>query len=144
VCSGGRYDDLASHYTDSKLPGVGVSIGLTRLYWQLRDLGLLDTTTSPVKVLVGLIDEQGSADALALAANLRAAAINTEATLEPGKLSRQLKYADRSGIRFLALAGPDERTRSVVMLRDLQAKSQDEIPADQLVDAVKRRLREKA
>lgn len=140
ICSGGRYDDLASYYTESRLPGVGISIGLTRLFWQLRELGLIDSSSSPVKVLVGLIDEEGAAAALRLAARIRAAGINTEVRLEPSKLSGQLKYADRVGIRFLVLAGPDERSRGQVMLRDLVSKSQEELAEADLASALQRRV----
>lgn len=140
ICSGGRYDDLAGYFGDSTLPGVGISIGLTRLFWQLRELGLVDITSSPVSVLVGLIDEEGTSKALEVAAQLRNAGINTEGVLEPGRMSRQLKYADRSGIRLFVLAGPDERSRGLIMVRDLEAKSQDEVAASDLVEAVRRRI----
>src|SRR5690606_14083106 len=66
ICSGGRYDDLAGHYTKSKLPGVGISIGLTRLFWQLREAGLVAAEGSPVDVLVALFDDAGLDHALAL------------------------------------------------------------------------------
>ena len=78
ICSGGRYDDLASHYTKSKLPGVGISIGLTRLFWQLREAGLIGTADSTVEALVALMDDAGLDHALALSQQLRAAGINTE------------------------------------------------------------------
>ena len=68
ICSGGRYDNLASHYTKSKLPGVGISIGLTRLFWQLREAGLVATAESSVEVLVALLDDAGLDHALALVA----------------------------------------------------------------------------
>jgi histidyl-tRNA synthetase len=139
ICSGGRYDDLANHYTDSKLPGVGISIGLTRLFWQLEELGLIDATSSPVDVLVGLIDEEGVPDALAIASRLRAGGINTEVVLEASKVGRQLKYADRARIRFLVLAGPDERSRGHVMLRDLMAQTQEEVAVSEVLEAVRRR-----
>lgn len=140
ICSGGRYDDLAGYYTDSKLPGVGISIGLTRLFWQLNELGLIDTPLSPVSVLVGLIDEEGTSKALEVAAQLRKAGINTEGVLEPGKMSRQLKYADRSGIQLFVLAGPDERSRGQVMIRDLEANAQDVVSDSDLLEAVRRRM----
>lgn len=140
ICSGGRYDDLASFYTESSLPGVGISIGLTRLFWQLQALGVIDATSSPVQALVGLIDDEGVADALNLASRLRAGGINTEAVLEPSKIGRQLKYADRGGIRFLILAGPEERSRGLVMVRDLKEKTQEEVSASAVADTVLRGL----
>ena len=83
ICSGGRYDDLASLYTSTRLPGVGISIGLTRLFAQLRDIGVIKVAESTVAVLVTLLDEAGLAHNLNLATALREAGVNTEAVLEP-------------------------------------------------------------
>src|SRR4249919_2956860 len=94
ICSGGRYEDLASHYSKSKLPGVGISIGLTRLFFQLREAGLIATADSSVDVLVTLLDEPGLDHALALSQQLRAAGFNVETQLEPKKLAKQLQYAE--------------------------------------------------
>jgi histidyl-tRNA synthetase len=136
VCSGGRYDDLASHYTRSRLPGVGLSIGATRLFWQLRELGFYQDSESTVQVLVALMDEAQLGAALQVASSLRAAGINVEAELEPGKLARQLKYADRAGIRFVAIVGPDEIARGVVAVKDLRRQSQFEVAPGELARAL--------
>ncbi|MDQ3039329.1 MAG: histidine--tRNA ligase, partial [Pseudomonadota bacterium] len=82
ICSGGRYDNLASHYSKSKLPGVGISIGLTRLFYQLREAGLIGTADSSVDVLVALLDDSGLEHALAMSQHLRAAGLNVETQLE--------------------------------------------------------------
>ncbi|TCS99607.1 histidyl-tRNA synthetase [Pseudofulvimonas gallinarii] len=132
VCSGGRYDDLASHYTKSRLPGVGLSIGATRLFWQLRELGLYKDAESTVQVLVALMDESLLGPALQLATRLRAAGIAVEAQLEAAKLAKQLKYADRAGIRFVALLGSDELAKGVVSVKDMQRGTQFEVAADEL------------
>src|SRR5690606_12426996 len=132
VCSGGRYDDLASHYTKSKLPGVGISIGATRLFWQLRELGPFKETGSTVEAMVALVDEGLLSRPLQLAARLRAAGISTEAQLEPAKLARQLHYADRAGIRFVVLLGCDELARGVVTVKDMLRQAQFEVAPDEL------------
>ena len=132
ICSGGRYDDLASHYTKSKLPGVGISIGLTRLFHQLRDAGLVATAGSSVDVLVALLDDAGLDDALALSQALRAAGLNVETQLEPRKLARQFQYADKAGIRFVAMRGADEAARGVVAVKDLRRGEQFDAPVDLL------------
>ncbi|HEU0306461.1 MAG TPA: histidine--tRNA ligase, partial [Lysobacter sp.] len=95
ICSGGRYENLASHYTKSKLPGVGISIGLTRLFWQLREAGLLGSaaSTSTVQVLVTQMDASHLPQYLAVAAELRRGGFNTEVVMEAGKLAKQFKYA---------------------------------------------------
>ncbi len=126
ICSGGRYDNLASHYTKSKLPGVGISIGLTRLFWQLREAGIVATAESSVDALVTLLDEEGLDHALALSQQLRAAGLNVETQLEPRKLAKQLQYADRAGIRFVVIRGGDEAARGMVAVKDLRRGEQFE------------------
>lgn len=128
ICSGGRYDDLASHYTKSKLPGVGISIGLTRLFWQLREAGLIDVDASSVDVLVGLLDEEGFDAALALSQSLREAGLRVETQMEARKLAKQFQYADRAGIRFVALRGEGERADGTVTLKDLRSGEQQAVP----------------
>ncbi len=139
VCSGGRYDDLASLYSKSRLPGVGISIGFTRLFDQLRDLGLVGSASN-VQVLVTLIDDDGLSTSLALASVLRTAGYNTEMTMTTGKLSRQLKYADKAGIPLVVIAGEDERQRGTLQLRNLLTKTQVEIPTSDLAATVGRNL----
>lgn len=137
ICSGGRYDDLASHYTKSKLPGVGISIGLTRLFFQLREAGIVPVADSSVDVLVALLDEAMLADALALSQQLRAAGFNVETQLEPRKLAKQLQYADRAGIRFAVIRGEDEAARGVVAVKDLRRGEQFEATVDALADRLR-------
>jgi hypothetical protein len=132
ICSGGRYDDLASHYTKSRLPGVGISIGLTRLFFQLRDAGIVSAVDSSVDVLVALLDEAGLDHALALSQRLRASGFNVETQLEPRKLARQLQYADRAGIRFVVIRGEDEAARGMVAVKDLRRGEQSEVAEDAL------------
>ncbi|MGV8930664.1 MAG: histidine--tRNA ligase [Luteimonas sp.] len=127
ICSGGRYDNLASHYTKSKLPGVGISIGLTRLFWQLREAGLIATADSSVDVLVTMLDDADLDHALALSQQLRAAGLNVETQLEPRKLAKQLQYADRAGIRFVVIRGGDEAAKGVVAVKDLRRGEQFEV-----------------
>ena len=138
ICSGGRYDNLASHYTKSKLPGVGISIGLTRLFYQLREAGLVGTAASSVDVLVALLDEAGLEHALALSQRLRAAGLNVETQLEARKLGKQLQYADKAGIRFVAIRGEDEAARGVVAVKDLQRGDQFEVADGDLPEALAR------
>ena len=138
ICSGGRYENLASHYTKSKLPGVGISIGLTRLFYQLREAGLVGTAASSVDVLVALLDDGGLEQALALSQRLRGAGLNVETQLEPRKLGKQLQYADKAGIRFVAIRGEDEAARGVVAVKDLQRGDQFEVADADLPEALAR------
>jgi histidyl-tRNA synthetase len=140
ICSGGRYDDLASLFTTARLPGVGISIGLTRLFAQLKEIGVISSTDSTVGVLVTLLDDAGLTHNLALATELREAGINTETILEPAKLGAQLKYADRSGIRLAVICGENERSAGTVVVRDMAAKSQEEVSSTEAVETVQRLL----
>ncbi len=137
VCSGGRYENLAGHYSKSHLPGVGISIGATRLFWQLRDAGIISTAESTVEALVGLMDEAYLPQALELAQLLRGAGINTEVQLETKKLAKQFQYADRAGVRFMVLCGENEISRGVVTVKDLRRQEQFELPRVELAAALK-------
>ncbi len=132
ICSGGRYENLASHYTKSKLPGVGISIGLTRLFWQLREAGLLDTAQSTVQVLVTQMDAAHLPHCLAVASELRHGGFNTEVVMEPSKLGKQFKYADRAGIRFVVVLGEDEIAKGTVTVKDLRREDQFEVARSEL------------
>ncbi|HVJ39251.1 MAG TPA: histidine--tRNA ligase [Stenotrophomonas sp.] len=138
ICSGGRYENLASHYTKSRLPGVGISIGLTRLFWQLREAGLIaGIETSSVQAMVALMDEQQLDDSLDIARRLRAAGINTEVQMEPKKIGKQFQYASKAGIRFVVLAGDDERARGVVAVKDLMREQQFDVARGELGDTLR-------
>ncbi len=137
ICSGGRYDNLAANYTRSKLPGVGISIGLTRLFWQLREAGLLKPAASTVQVLVTQMNAAQLPLCLSLAKELRDAGIATEIALEGGKLAKQFKYADRAGIRFAVVAGEDELARGAVAVKDLARGDQFEVPRAELVKTLR-------
>ena len=137
ICSGGRYENLAGQYTKSHLPGVGISIGLTRLYWQLRDAGLISTARSTVDVLVTQMDAAQMPAYLAVASELRNAGIATEVVLEGGKLGKQFKYADRAGIRFVVVLGEDEIAKGVVTVKDLRREDQFEVARADLVKTLR-------
>ena len=137
ICSGGRYENLAGQYTKSHLPGVGISIGLTRLYWQLRDASLISTAHSTVDVLITQMDAAQLPAYLALAGELRSAGIATEVVLEGGKLGKQFKYADRAGIRFVIVLGEDELTKGVVTVKDLRREDQFEVARSELIKTLR-------
>ncbi len=136
ICSGGRYDNLAGHFTRSRLPGVGISIGATRLFSQLSDLGLIEPPPARTQVLVTLFDPDLLHDCADVAGRLRGDGIDTEMVLEKRKLGKQLKYAQRQGIRFVTILGPDERDRGTVRLKDLATTRQYEVQLDALSDLV--------
>jgi histidyl-tRNA synthetase len=138
ICSGGRYDDLASYFTDTKLPGVGISIGLTRLFSKLSEAGLLQPLArTPAEVLVTTMDQQHLDKYLRMATALRAAGINTEVYLEQAKLEKQLQYASRKEFRVAVIAGETEFSNSVVQIKDLSTRQSHTVPIDDLVTPIK-------
>ncbi len=138
ICSGGRYDDLASHFTDTRLPGVGISIGLTRLFAKLKEASLLRAPArTPAEVLVTTMDPKYFERYLAMARALREAGINTEVYLESAKLKNQLAYADKKGFRIALIAGETEFGKNVVQVKDLAAKTAADHPLDRLVGSVR-------
>jgi histidyl-tRNA synthetase len=137
ICSGGRYDDLASYFTDTRLPGVGISIGLTRLFSRLKEAGLLrPLAKTPAEVLVTTMDPRYHDKYFSLGRALREAGVNTEVYLEPAKLGNQLTYADRKGFRIAIIAGENEFAKDVVQLKDLSAKTARDVPLRDIVAAV--------
>jgi len=136
ICSGGRYDDLAGQYTKSRLPGVGISIGLSRLFWQLQNADLLPAAKSTVEVLVGLLDDAGLPEALRIAAELRDAGVNTESVLVPDRIGNQLKFAAKNGIDLYVVAGENERQRGEVLVRNLRTQTQASTDRKEVVATV--------
>jgi len=141
ICSGGRYENLASYYTKSALPGVGISIGATRLFYQLMEAGLIGTAASSVQVLVTRMDPSLASEYQKLASELRAAGLNVEIYYGGGKFGKQMKYADRSGIRFAVIMGGDEHARGTVTLKDLETSDQSEVRRGDLAATITERLK---
>jgi histidyl-tRNA synthetase len=137
ICSGGRYENLASYYTRSKLPGVGISIGATRLFEQMRQSGLVKAPASHVQVLVAHMDSALDSDLRRIATDLRSAGINTDMYLEGGKLEKQIKYAEKAGIPLLLVYGENEKAKGVAALKNLQAREQKDVPVGDLKTAIK-------
>ena len=121
VCSGGRYDDLASIFTGKAMPGVGISIGLTRLFSQCLEAGLISPDrSSPTEVLLIAADEVALPSLLSLGSNLREAGIVAENYLETKKLAKQFDYADKLGIPYVIVMGEQELSKKVVQLKDMK------------------------
>ena len=144
ICSGGRYDNLAEYYTEKQLPGVGISIGLTRLFFVLEDQGLLndDLLTSPADVLVLPMTEDLSA-AISAATTLREAGVRTQIHAEQKKFKQKLSYADKLGIPYVILLGEDEIAQNKVALKDLTTGQQQLVSVNEAIELVKSGLAEK-
>lgn len=134
VCSGGRYDNLAEFYTDRKMPGVGVSIGLTRLFSKLSELNILkEETKSIAKVLVVSMTEEPNR-ALEVGAAFRNAGINTDVYIEDKKIKAKFKYADKLQIPYVAIIGEDEEKNGTVSLKNMETGEQEEVSIEKAIE----------
>jgi len=125
VCGGGRYDNLAESYTDQKFPGVGVSIGLTRLFSQLLSAGMISAkAATPAKVLV-IPMEDDTPFALKVAGELRSMGVPTELYTEDDKFKKKLVYANKIGVPFVAIIGEDEVAKKKVALKNMTTGKQE-------------------
>ena len=120
VCSGGRYENLAEYYTDKKLPGVGVSIGLTRLFYKLNELELIKAEKKSISDVLIIDMETQDTTYLKLANELRAQGINTEVFLNNKKLKAKFKYADKLQIPYVIIIGEDELQANKVKVKNMQ------------------------
>ena len=138
VCSGGRYDNLAEYYTDRKLPGVGISIGLTRLFYVLGEQNLLNPAlpTAPADALVlPMTDDPGPA--IVLATGLREAGIRTQVYMEQKKFKQKLGYADKLGIPYAVLLGEDEIAAGACSVKDLATGRQVTVTAREAAELIR-------
>ena len=144
VCSGGRYDNLAAYYTDRQLPGVGISIGLTRLFYVLGEQGMLnpDLPTAPADVLIlPMTDEL--APAIALATKLRQGGIRTQLYTEAKKFKAKMNYADKLAIPYVLFLGEDEIAQGIVTCKDMASGEQTKLSADDTLALIRKGIDEK-
>ena len=144
ICSGGRYDNLAEYYTDKKLPGVGISIGATRLFYVLEEQGLLNPNqpTAPADVLVIPMSED-FVKAVEVATALRDAGIRTQLYTEKKKFKAKIGYADKLGIPYVVFLGEDEIANNVITLKDMASGQQQTLSAADAVALLKEGLARK-
>jgi len=143
ICSGGRYDNLAEYYTDKQLPGVGISIGLTRLFFVLEDQGYLNDqlNTAPADVLVlPMTEDMGPA--ITLATQLRAAGLRTQIHGEQKKFKQKMAYADKIGVPYIAILGEDEIKEDVAAIKNMASGEQKKLSYQQAALEIKAGLEE--
>ena len=143
VCSGGRYDNLAEYYTDKQLPGVGISIGLTRLFYVLGEQGMLnpELPTAPADVLILPMTEDLSA-AIAFATALRENGIRAQIHGEQKKFKQKISYADKLGIPYVVFLGEDEINAGVVACKDMKTGEQTKLESAATIYRIKAGLAE--
>ena len=129
VCSGGRYDNLAEYYTDRTLPGVGISIGVTRLFYVLQEQKMLseEILTAPADAVVIPMGADCMAFAVETATVLRAAGVRTQVYFEDRKFKQKIGFADKSGIPFALIIGSDEAAEGVAGVKDMTTGEQQKL-----------------
>lgn len=138
ICSGGRYDNLAEFYTDRKLPGVGVSIGLTRLFSKLSELNIMKEENKSIsKVLIVSMTESND-KILEIGAKLREEGINADIYLEDKKIKAKFKYADKLEIPYVAIIGEEEEKNGTVSLKNMITGEQKEMNLDEVIEVLKK------
>ena len=145
ICSGGRYDNLAEYYTDKQLPGVGISIGLTRLFYVLGEQGYLndDLVTAPADALILPMTEDLSA-AIAFATQLRQAGVRAQVYGEQKKFKGKMSYADKLKIPYVVFLGEDEIKSGVVKIKDMTTGDQQALSPAEAVQTIANAMAQRA
>ena len=139
VCSGGRYENLAEYYTDKKLPGVGISIGLTRLFYKLNELQLIKSDKYSMSDILIIPMTENMTKSIELASDLRKEGINTEVYLNDKKLKAKFKYADKLKIPYVVVIGEDEISSNTVKVKNMETgeETPTELDAKKICEVIK-------
>ena len=136
VCSGGRYDNLSSYYTDKKMPGVGISIGLTRLFFQLTDNKIIEAGNRSISkvLIISMVEEFDKS--IEVATKLRENGINTQIYTDNAKIKKQFNYANRLGIPYVIIIGEDEIKNNVVSLKNMESGEQEVVSVEKAIEII--------
>ena len=142
VCSGGRYDNLAEYYTDRQLPGVGISIGVTRLFYVLQEQKMLsdEILSAPADAVVIPMSETVLDAAVSAATVLRMSGVKTQVYFENKKWKQKIGYADKSGIPYAIILGEDEAAKGVVGVKDMSTGEQVSLTPAEAADYINKAL----
>ena len=133
ICSGGRYNDLAGYYIDKQLPGVGMSIGLTRLFFILNDIGLIKTDKKSISDVLVVSMVEDLSKSIEVANELRNAGINTEIYFDDKKIKAKFKYADKLNIPYVIVIGEDEIKSGKYTLKNMQEGTQEQMTIEEII-----------
>ena len=134
ICSGGRYNDLAEYYTDRKLPGVGMSIGLTRLFFILNDIGLIKTDKKSISEVLVISMIEDLSKAIEVANVLRNSGINAEVYFDNKKIKSKFKYADKLNIPYVIVIGEDEINSGLFTIKNMQEGKQQQLKIEEIIN----------
>lgn len=137
VCSGGRYENLASYYTDKKLPGVGISIGLSRLFYQLNQANIIEAKRESLTDVMVIPMDGYEMDSIKLAAKLQETGIATTVYTEKAKLGKKFKYADALNIPYTIVVGENEVQTGEYAIKDMAKQEQESLTIEQIIEKLK-------
>ncbi len=137
VCSGGRYDNLTEYYTERKMPGVGISIGLTRLFFQLMDNNIISAEGQSISdaLVISMTDNYDMC--VEVAAKLRESGINVQVNLENQKIAKKFKYANNLNVKYVFIIGEDEIKNNVVALKNMETGEQQTLKIEEAISLIK-------
>lgn len=133
LAGGGRYDKLIGTFIGSDVPAVGIAFGFDRIMEALNELSLFPSSTTTTQILVTVFNPTFTKSSEAITARLRSAGVNAETYVEPVKLEKQLKYADRKGVPYVIIQGPEEVAKNVVKLKNMETQSQEDLTVDAVI-----------
>ena len=143
VCSGGRYDNLAEYYTDKKLPGVGISIGLTRLFFQLTDKKIIEAGDKSISEVMIISMMEDFTKSIEIATMLRNAGISTQIYTNNTKIKNQFKYASRLNIPYVIVIGEDEVKQNKVTIKDMTTGEQTTETIEEIIEKLSNEVKKK-
>ena len=138
VCSGGRYEDLANHYTKQKLPGVGISIGLTRLFYQLRESNIIETKKTSITDVLVIPMKGFETEGVKVVNELRNNNIYAGVYLDSGKIGKKFNYADKLNIPYVIVVGEEEVSKKEYQLKDMKTGDQESFTIEDIISKLKR------
>ena len=138
VCSGGRYDNLTEYYSTRKMPGVGISIGLSRLFFQLTDNNIISTGNQSISDVLVLSMDNNYAECTKTASILRENGLNVQVDFENKKIAKKFKYADKLNVKYVIVIGEEEVKNNVVTLKDMITGEQNTLEIEKVIEIIKK------
>lgn len=138
ICSGGKYENLTGYYTDQNLPGIGISIGLTRLYSKLKEANLIpNINNNLIECLVVPMDKQCLKYAIKVATTLRENKIVTDVYYQEKNMKQKMKFADRQNIPFVIIIGEEEMNNQILTIKNMRESTQQQLPLEKIISLIK-------
>ncbi len=138
ICSGGRYDNLAEYYTERKMPGVGISIGLSRLFFQLMDNEIITAKGQSISdvLIISMTDDYDMC--ASVATKLRENNLNVQINIEDQKIGKKFKYANNINVKYVIIIGEDEIKNNVVTVKNMETGNQETVKIEEAIEIIKK------